>query len=308
MMLRSIARALSLPIPLRRSALLSLCLLASLLLVACRGEVQAPGDPVAAVKGLAAAVKDNDLVRYSRLSVPPSLHRQLEERWRQELRAAAPPSAAERKKFDQMMQRLTEPEAEAKLYRSAEDKLKRFEDEINSQWPLMKATLSIFAAGMIQANGQLDEASKAHAESLSATVLDALQPAQLTDRKRIRQALSTVVATARELDVKTLEDTRHLEMLPTLEKAGIALKGLKRVGRVYGIDADAALSQVEASVESVEGDIATMQVSYPLLGQTIEFEMRLQRIDGRWYDAEAVRSASSKLQRPIAANRAAGAR
>ena len=55
---------------------LLLILLASLGLVGCRREVVAPGDPVAAVKGLAAAVKDNDLVRYSRLSMPPALHKQ----------------------------------------------------------------------------------------------------------------------------------------------------------------------------------------------------------------------------------------
>jgi len=279
-------------------------LLTTALLGACRREAQAPGDPVAAVKGLAAAVHDNDLVRYSRLSVPPALHQQLEDRWKQELAAAPAPSEAERRKFDQMLVRLTEPEAEARLIEATENKLKRFEAEINGQWPLMKATLSIFAAGMIQANRQLGTANKAHAEALSSTILDGLQPARLTDRTLARKAVATVVATARDLDVKTLEDTRHLQMLPTLEKAGVLLKGLKQLAKVYGIDADVALTGVEARVESVDGDTATMQVRYPLLGQNIEFEMQLLRIDGRWYDADAVYAAQAKLKAPIAATAA----
>ncbi len=282
-------------------ALFGLILLASLLLVACRRDVQAPGDPVAAVKGLAAAVRDNDLVRYSKLSVPPALHQQLEARWKQELATAPAPTDAERRKFDQMMARLTEPGAEAKLVKATENKLKRFEAEINGQWPLMKATLAIFATGMIKANRELGSANKAHAGALSAALLDALEPKRLTDRALARQAVATVVTTARALEVKTLEDTRHLEMLPALEKAGIVLKGLKQLGKVYGIDADAALAGVEASVESVDGDTATMKVRYPLNGQSIEFEMQLLRIDGRWYDADAVRAAEAKLNVPVAA-------
>ena len=282
----------------RNGALIGLTLLASVLLFGCRHQVQAPGDPVAAVKGLAEAVHDNDLLRYSQLSMPPDLHRQLEARWKLELAAAPPPSLAESRKFDQWMRRLTEPGAEAKLYKTTENKLKRFESEINSQWPLMKTTLSIFAIGMIQANPQLGMSGKAHAESLAATVLDGLQPAQLTDRQRAREAIAVLVATTRELDVHTLQDTRRLDMPETLEKAGIALKGLKQVGKLYGIDADAALAGVSASVESVEGDTATLQVRYPLLGKTIEFEMKLLRIDGRWYDADAVSSARAKLKTP----------
>lgn len=274
-------------------------LLLSLLLVACRREAQAPGDPVAAVKGLAAAVHDNDLLRHSQLSVPPDLHRRLEERWKLELASAPPPSAAERKKFDQMMTRLTEADAEAKLVKATESKLKRFEGEINGQWPLMKATLSIFAAGMIQANRELGDANKAHAEELASVLLDGLQPKRLTDRKLARQAVVAVVATAREIDVRQLDDMRRLEMRPFLEKAGLALKGVKQIGRVYGIDADAALANIEAKVASVDGDVATMQVSYPLLGKSIDFKMQLLRRDGRWYDADAVRNAEAKLNMPV---------
>jgi hypothetical protein len=47
-----------------------------------------------AVKGLAKALPDDDLVRYSQLSVPPALHKQMEARWHERLLAAAPPTPA----------------------------------------------------------------------------------------------------------------------------------------------------------------------------------------------------------------------
>ena len=56
-----------------------LLLLALAALPGCRREVVAPGDPVAAVKGMAKPrSSDNDLVRYSRLSMPPALHKRME--------------------------------------------------------------------------------------------------------------------------------------------------------------------------------------------------------------------------------------
>ena len=86
-------RALDVPIGRPPPALI---LLAFLSLAGCRREVVAPGDPVAAVKGMAAAVRDNDLVRYSRLSMPPELHQQMEARWKANLALAPPPTAAQR--------------------------------------------------------------------------------------------------------------------------------------------------------------------------------------------------------------------
>src|SRR6478672_5421404 len=49
------------------TALVVLSLALAIVAGGCHREVVAPGDPVAAVKGLAEALHDNDLVRYWRL-------------------------------------------------------------------------------------------------------------------------------------------------------------------------------------------------------------------------------------------------
>ena len=121
---------------------------------------------------------------------------------------------------------------------------------------------------------------------------------------RARRAVGVLTKTAREINLPTLADSRRLEMIPALEKAGRGLKGLKQVGRIYGLDADASLSQVQARVKALDGPVATMEVSYPLLGKTVSFEMQLLRRDGRWYSADAVRNAELALVQPSGAAQA----
>jgi hypothetical protein len=280
---------------------LLLILLVCLGLAGCRREVVAPGDPVAAVKGMAAAVRDNDLVRYSRLSMPPKLHLRMEARWRENLALAAAPTAAQQRDYATWMSRLTAADAEQRLYQRFDRRLKKLESEIKSQWPLMKATGGIFINGLIQANDSLSAAEKAHAKAVGTALLAWTTPALIADRGKARQSIAVLTATARELNLPTLEQTRRLEMIPALEKGGVVLKGLKRIGRIYGLDADASLAGVQARVVAVEGDVATMEVSYPLLGQTVKFDLDLLRREGRWYSASAVRSAEAELAHPAVA-------
>ena len=267
----------------------------------CRRAAVAPGDPVAAVKGLAKALQDDDLVRYSQLSVPPQLHKQMEERWHQKLVAAAPPTPAQKKDYERWMARLTAPDAEQKLYARFDARMKKFEPEIRSQWPLMQATGGMLLSGVIKANDKLGPGEKAHAKAIADALLAWLKPELVVDRARARQAIAVLTESARELELPTLDDTRKLEMLPALEKGGEVLRTFKDVAKIYGLDADASLSEVQAKVVSASGDTATMEVSYPLFDKTVKFEMELLRRDKRWYPADAVRKAEADLARPITA-------
>jgi hypothetical protein len=267
----------------------------------CRKSTVAPGDPVAAIEGLARAVRDNDLVRYSRLSLPPDLHTKMEARWHQKLATAAPPRPEQVKDYARWMGRLTADDAETALYKSLDPKLARLEKEIGAQWPLMQATANIFLNGVVSANDKLSDAEKAHARAIGAALMAWATPERFTDRASAKKAIQGLVRAARDLELPTLADARKLEMVPALEKFGIGLRGLKAAALAYGVDGDAALDGIEAKVESVEGDIATMHVSYPLFGQQIAFDMELLRRDGRWYPADAVRKAEADLAQPLPA-------
>jgi hypothetical protein len=266
---------------------------------ACRREpadaAKAPGDPVAAVQGLVGALRDNDLVRYSRLSLPPDLHARSAELWERRQAEAEPPSAEDAQEYADMMARLTAPDAETALMRDLEPKLVKLESEISGQWPLMQATASIFLNAAIQANTELSDAEKAHGSEVVTGLMAWAQPALFTDRERARQAVAALSRTARKLDLPTLDQARALPLLPALEKGGIALAGLKDVGRAYGLDMDKSLDGVKAELVSSEGDTARVKVSYPLLDKTVSFDMEMLRRDGAWYSAEAVRQAEAEL-------------
>ncbi|WP_146907837.1 hypothetical protein [Arenimonas daejeonensis] len=270
-----------------------------IVLGACRREqaepARASGDPVAAVEGLAGALRDNDLVRYSRLSLPPDLHARSEALWLQRQAEAEPPTPEDAAEYEDMMARLMAPDAETALMRDLEPKLAKLETEIAGQWPLMQATASIFLNAMIQANTELSDAEKAHGSEVVASLMAWAQPSLFTDRERARQAVAALSRTARELDLPTLDQARALPMQPALEKGGIALAGAKDVARAYGLDLDRSLDGVRAELVSAEGDQAVVKVSYPLLDKTVSFEMAMQRRDDAWYSAEAVAQAEAEL-------------
>ncbi|MAL03488.1 MAG: hypothetical protein CL625_04295, partial [Arenimonas sp.] len=254
-----------------------------------------PGSPVAAIEAQAQALRDNDLVRWSRLSLPPELHARSEALWNQRLAEAEPADPEEAREYAETMARLMAPDAEQALMRDIEPKLAEFESEIAGQWPLMQATAGIFLNAAIEANTELSDADKSHGQELVAAVLAWAQPSLFTDRERAREAIRALSATARELDLPTLEDARALEMMPAMEKGGIALAGFKQAAKAYDMDLDASLDGVEAELLSREGDRARVKVTYPLLGDVVSFEMDMQRVGEGWYSADAIRQAEADL-------------
>ena len=279
---------------------LAALLLTTLLLAGCRRDEPAdastvPGDPVAAVKAQARAVRDNDLVRWSRLSLPPELHARSEALWNQRLAEASPAEPEDAREYAEIMARLTAPDAETALMRDLEPKLQQFEAEVGGQWPLMQATASIFLSAAIEANTELGANEKAHGRAVADALLDWAQPALITDRARARQAIAALSASAREIDLPTLEQARALGMTEALEKGGIALAGLKQAALAYGLDLDASLDGLQAELVSSEGDQATVKVTYPLLDREISFETTMRKVGEGWYDAEAIRQAEAEL-------------
>lgn len=271
-------------------------LLAGLGLSACQREpvpVSAPGDPIAAVRAQAAALHDNDLVRYYELSLPPGLREKTEARWARRIAEAEPVSDEDRAEFDRLLQRFTAKDAEAGLQKTFDARMKKLESEIAGQWPMLQATATIFLKAAVEANDTLDTDEKSHANTAIATVVDWAKPTLFNDRERAHRAIAELTGTARALKLTTLDDTRTLALRPMLVKGGIVMAGLKRIGQIYGFDADASLEAVQAELVSGDHDQATVKVSYPLFDKTVIFTMNLVRREGSWYSANAVARAEA---------------
>lgn len=271
------------------------------LLSGCSREPVAPGDPVAAVEELVEALRDNDLVRYSKLSLPPTLHTRMEQRWAAELAQAPALTEVQRKNHARYMQQMIEPGAEAKLFKSYESKLKKFQTEINSQWPMMQGTIQIFVSTAIQANEDLTPAERAHMKAIGQAILKWLKPEMFGDRVKARQAIAVICQTAREINLPQAEQMQRLSMTGSLEKGGLAMKGLKELGLIYGADIDESLDNMEAKLVDASGDQATVEIHYVLLEQDISFEIDMTRIDDRWYPADGIQDAQQTLKQALPA-------
>lgn len=275
-------------------------LLLGLLLAACRSDQPAPSadDPVAAIRAQAQALRDNDLARYAQLTLPPDLYAGMEQRWNAAAASAEPVPALQRAEFDEMLQRLTAENAEVELFRLYSKRMDTLEKEIAGQWPMLQATAAIFLKAAVDNNAELDAEEKTHAQASVSAVLAWITPELLTDRERARKAIAELTASARQLQLTSLEQTRQLDLQQALAKGGIAMAGLKRVGRIYGFDADASLDALQ--VEYLDGDDqqARLRVRYPLLGEEIAFDVDMQRRDGGWYNARTLRAAEAELATP----------
>jgi hypothetical protein len=269
-------------------------LLALLGLAACRPDnTVAPEEPVAAVRGLATALRENDLERYARLSLPPRLYAELSAHEAAHPVALAP---VERDKYEAWLVRLRAADAETELLAAYERRLRQVEPELQAQWPMMQTTLGIFLKTVIEANDALTPAEKDHAQQLLDALLAHAQPELLVDRQRAGASIRELVATARALPADSVAALQALPPAEGRRQAGQLLASGKRLAAIYGIDLDAALAAVRVSLTSSSGDEAIARVEYPLAGRKIAFDFPLRRIDGRWYPADAVREAEQRLQ------------
>lgn len=281
-------------------------LLALLALAACKREPEpvpgAPDEPVAAVKALAEALREGDLKRYAELSLPPAMHAQQKALWRQQVAANNPVDEEQAQRYAELMTQLTAPDAEAALWAKAEPKLAALEQELGPKWTLGVTMMAGFTTTAIAASDGMSEAEKSHATAVVEALSDwADDQAQFTDRERAKRALAVAVSTARELDLPTADAIEALDYEPMLDKAGVAFRGFKAVLAAYGIDADAALSQVQADVIQLDGPRAVVRVRYPLLGKEVSFEQPMRQIDGGWYRDDAIESLEALVAESAAA-------
>jgi hypothetical protein len=73
---------------------------------------------------------------------------------------------------------------------------------------------------------------------------------------------------------------------------------VKRVLARYGLDVDAGLGTLDATLQQQTGDQARVRMRYRFAGQDIDTVVSLRRIDGRWYLEDYLRHAEDALGPP----------
>ncbi|GLQ98599.1 hypothetical protein [Dyella mobilis] len=286
----------------------SLLVLAMLVLVACHNKEQtteAPGGatPEAAVQQSVTLLKAGDFAGFWKQALPPPDYANLRADWKLPRPDQRPITDEDRARFTQAVQQLTAPNAETTLYDQLKPKLAQMETQYHDQLPIMIGVgQAILTTGIAQSK-TLTENQKQQARDALNVLLPWAQQAPWFDQDKAKQSVGVVVATARQLNLKSPDQLQSMDFDDAMKQYSLAYGGLKQLLSVYGLSIDDTLDSAKVSIVSVDHDRATVKIDYTLLGKPLSTDTQLVQVDGRWYSQDlldSTRAQHEQLTHPTA--------
>lgn len=198
------------------------------------------------------------------------------------------PSEEQRQKFAEMMAKLTAPDAVDTIYAEIEPDIRQFDAQYQKQMPTIVSMGRGYLRGLVQQSQELTASEKEQANNVIEALAQWVEKTRFTDPERVKKALAIISDTARQLDLKTLDQARALDFDQSAPKMKIAFNGLKKVLEVYDFSIDQTLDSVNTELVSNEGDKASVKISYTLLGTPLETRSEMVRIDDHWYAQDTI--------------------
>jgi len=263
----------------------------------------AAATPDAAVKASLQALRSNNIGALLDNSLPTAQLAKIKADWNKDLNKD-PITDEDRKKFAEGLAKLTAPDAEAKLYAEIEPKLKEADAQMAQQMPMMIAMGQGMLQSSVQQSKDLDDKQKEQATAAIAATAAWAQKVKFTDPALVKQAIAVGCKTARDINVKTLDEARALTYDQGMQKAGIVLGGVKQVFEVYGFSIDKTLDSAKVETVTNQGDAAKIKLSYTLFDTPLSSDSDMVKVDGRWYGKQALEQ-FNKLKQEAAAAEAA---
>lgn len=254
---------------------------------AATAAVAAPTTPDGALNASIKALRNNNVSAFLDNALPAGEVAKMKSEWSKDINKD-PVTEDDRKQFADTMGKLTAPDAEAKMYAEIEPKLKEFDAQSAQQMPMMIAMGQGFAQSSIQQSKDLNDSQKQQAQAMIDATAKWAQATKFTDPTLVKSAIAAICKTARDLNLKSIDDARALSYDQAMQKAGIVLGGVKQVFAVYGLNMDKALDSVKVETVSSAGDAAKVKVTYTAFDQPFATESDLVKVDGRWYGKQAI--------------------
>lgn len=287
----------------RRSLHIGLGFTALLALAACnrnREPVAPPATtPEGAVRAALVLTRNGDFDGLMRSTLPDADYKAWRAEWERARAKQPPPTPQQRAQFAQMMQKLTEPGAEDKLYKQLQPQLADLRAHRTQNLPMLIGILQAAGNNVVANAGGLSAAQKQQAtEAVQALADWAQQHADFADEAKAKEAIAVVCDTARKLDLKTLDQARALNYEQTMAGYRAAWDGLKRLLKVYGLDLDASFDQAKLETLGNDGSHARVRETFTLAGKAIVSKIDLVMQNGHWYDADRLAAWRAKQQSP----------
>lgn len=288
-------------------------LFAAVLLGACHGKDDAaqPGGstPEAALQASVDLLKGGDFNGLWKHMLPPADYANLRADWQLQQQDAQPISAEDRARFNEVVQKLTGPDAENRLYAELQPKLTAMEQQYKDQWPVLISVGDAMLKSAVAQSRTLSETQKIQAGGVLEVLLPWARQTPWFDQARAKQAVAVAVATARKLDLKSPEQMRAMDFDASMGRYAIAWGGLKQLLAIYGLSVDDTLDSVRLTPVSSSNGHAVVKVDYTLLGKPLSTESKLVQENGRWYSEDLLQNARQshrQLQQAATASAPAG--
>ena len=281
------------------------------LVAACRPAADAPvppapapgaDKPAQAVRLLTRHLRDNALDAYARDAVPPDLHARLETAWREGRTRWPLDELPLGEHLPGVLAALEAPEAEARWRKVFDRQFANADREIDST----AATLGLFGVQYLQNEGDFSDAEREHYTQIVTAMSRWAQAAPLSDPGRAHAALPRLAAAARRTGLASEADFARLGMDDSLRRMAPFAAAVKQALAGYGLDLDASLDALDASLQSQTGDTARVRMRYLLAGEPVDTVVEVERHDGRWYLSDVLRHARAALERPASPAMAPG--
>ena len=260
----------------------------------------ATSSPEGTITAAVKAVRENNVGALFEITLPTPELVKMKADWSKEMNKD-PVTDEDRKQFADTMTKLTAPDAEAKLYAQIEPQLKEFDQKSAQQMPMMIAMGRGFAQSAIAQSKDLTDAQKQQAQQLLDAVGNWAQTTKFTDPTLVKGAIAAICKTARDLNLKTIDEARALTYDQGMQKAGIVVGGVKQVLLAYGLNVDKALDSVKVDAPVITGDTAKVKVSYVAFDQPFATDSDLVKMDGKWYSKQALDQWNKRQQEQAAA-------
>ncbi|MBS0432394.1 MAG: hypothetical protein JSS21_08345 [Proteobacteria bacterium] len=287
----------------RRSLPVGFVLVALLALAACNRNREPAAPPTTTPEGAVRAglvlTRNGDFDGLQRSTLPEADYNAWRAQWERARAAQPAPTPQQRAQFAQMMQKLTEPGAEEKLYKQLQPQLADLRAHRDQNLPMLIGILQAAGTHVVAEAGGLSPAQKQQATQAIDALADWARGADFTDADKARQAIALVCGTARQLDLKTLDQARALDYTQSMARYRTAWDGLKALLKLYGLDLDASFDQARLETLANDGRHARVRETFQLAGKSIVSQINLVQQAGHWYDAD--RLAAWRASRPTPA-------
>jgi uncharacterized protein YaiI (UPF0178 family) len=259
--------------------------------------------PDATIRKSAELLKQGDIAGLMQNALPPAEFAKMKADWGKDA-DEKPITDEDRQKFQETMTKLTAPDADKTLYAELEPQLKQFDAQYQQQLPMYVAMGSGWLQGMVQQNKDLSETDKQQAVAAINAFAAWVQKTHFTDSESIKKVLAIATKSARDINLKTLDEARALDFDQSMQKARVAFLGIKDALAVYGFSLDQTLDSVKPEIVTNDGKTATVKVDYVLLGTPLTANAEMVNIDGRWYGKQTIEKLKEQQQQDAAAKAA----